>query len=300
MMKEVLKLSTCISIISKIGKSFWFLPFLFFLSFRSVLAQPVINEFSVDPPDDYDWVELYSPEEIDISGWKLGDETGVFKTFEDGTRLGPEIYLVIEKYRRLNNDKDTIFLYNPAGEVVDKIKYGYEGEVCLPSSDGSIARLPDGGNTYDRVRVHTKGIKNDSSYIDPCPTPPPVVSETPSPSFFVPSLSPRPSPSLLTSVQKTQTHSLLPSSLTLEKEGTQQASLQVLGVNLSGTEGSKLEVFDFTSFEPTPSGNGVEGLSLSNRIRIILPLFLVFVGIILIGVSIIWARKVRLKDEKEK
>ena len=146
-----------------------------------VSAQAVINEFSVLPTDKYDWVELYSPTTIDISGWKLADETGVFEIIPGGTSLGPGIYYTVTKYQRLDNDKDTIYLYDQSDNQKNVIKYGYVGEVCLPSADGSIARIPDGGNTYDRLLTNTKSLTNGISFTDPCPTPTPEPTSTPTP-----------------------------------------------------------------------------------------------------------------------
>lgn len=156
--------------------------FVFLFVFASkASAQVVINEFSVSPPDKYDWVELYSPEVVNISGWKLADETGVFETIPNGKSLGPGIYYIITKYQRLDNDKDTIYLYDQDDNRKDVIKYGYPGEVCLPSSDGSIARIPDGGNTYDRLLINTKNQTNGLVVTDPCPTPTPEPTNTPTP-----------------------------------------------------------------------------------------------------------------------
>ncbi len=156
--------------------------FVFLFIFASVVsAQVVINEFSVLPTDKYDWVELYSPTTIDISGWKLADETGVFEIIPGGTSLGPGIYYTVTKYQRLDNDKDTIYLYDQSDNQKNVIKYGYVGEVCLPSADGSIARIPDGGNTYDRLLTNTKSLTNGISFTDPCPTLTPEPTSTPTP-----------------------------------------------------------------------------------------------------------------------
>lgn len=144
---------------------------MFIFSTSDIKASVVINEFSVNPPDKQDWVELYSPDSVDISNWKVGDETGIFETIPAGTSLGPGIYHVISQYQRLDNVKDTIYIYDAEGIEKNSIKYGYLDSVCLPSTDGSIARIPDGGNTYDRLSVATKKATNGNTITDPCPTP---------------------------------------------------------------------------------------------------------------------------------
>ena len=146
-----------------------------------MFASPLINEFSVAPSDKYDWVELYSSESVDISGYKLADETGVFETIPASTTLGPGIYYVVSKYQRLDNEGDTIILKDTQDQTVDQISYGGEGEVCIPSSEGSIARIPDGGNVYDRLLVNSKGAANSQTATDPCPSPTPIPTNTSAP-----------------------------------------------------------------------------------------------------------------------
>ena len=160
--------------------SCFFLQFLFlFLFAPKALAQVVINEFSVVPPDKQDWIELYSIEVVDISNWIVADEAGEIERIPEGTILESGDYYLVSKYQRLNNDQDTIFLYDAEGKLIDSIKYGYQGEVCLPGPEGSIARIPDGAATYDRLAAHTKGAPNGSEVTDPCPTPTPEPTKTP-------------------------------------------------------------------------------------------------------------------------
>ncbi len=141
-------------------------------------AQVVINEFSVNPPDKQDWVEVFSSEVVDISDWSIGDKAGIFETVPDDVQLGPGIYYVFTQYQRLNNDKDSIYLYDENGKEVNSISYGDTGEVCLPSPEGSIARIPDGGNTIDRLLNHTKGQANGEVISDSCPIPTPTPNPT--------------------------------------------------------------------------------------------------------------------------
>lgn len=171
--------------------------FAFFCLPSAVCAQVVINEFSVNPSDKYDWIELFSTEVTNISNWKMADETGDFFTIPEGTSLGPGIYYIISKYQRLDNDKDTIYLYDKDNNLKNSIKYGYEGEVCLPSESGSIARIPDGNSTYDRLLTNTKEQSNGNIVTDPCPTPTPEPTATATAtaeSTVAPTATPTPSP----------------------------------------------------------------------------------------------------------
>lgn len=171
--------------------------FVFFCLPSAVCAQVVINEFSVNPPDKYDWIELFSTEVTNISNWKMADETGDFFTIPEGTSLGSGIYYIISKYQRLDNDKDTIYLYDKDNNLKNSIKYGYEGEVCLPSENGSIARIPDGNSTYDRLLTNTKEQSNGNIVTDPCPTPTPTPTPTAAPTeapTAAPTATPTPTP----------------------------------------------------------------------------------------------------------
>lgn len=156
--------------------------FVFLFIFASkVSAQVVINEFSSNTSSD--WVELYSPVEKDISGWILDDEdtkTDMF-TIPQQTIISAGGFYVANVSDRLNKAGDTIYLYDSGRNEVNKISYGGTGQVCTPSDNGSIAIIPDGGNTYDRLLTSTKGLTNGQSFTDPCPTPSPEPTNTPTP-----------------------------------------------------------------------------------------------------------------------
>jgi hypothetical protein len=156
-----------------------FLLVLFLVNCKPVSANALINEFSVQPEDKNDWIEIYSPDNLDISGWKVADSSGDFETIPQGTVIGPSIYYVVSQYQRLNNQNDTIYLKNPQNEIQDHISYGGAGQVCVPFATGSIARIPDGGNVFDRVSTPTKGSSNNSAVLDPCPSPTPVPTSAP-------------------------------------------------------------------------------------------------------------------------
>ena len=163
----------------KFGYTLSFIVFLFVICTKPTAAQVVINEISDQPADKYDWVELFSPTPVDISGWKVGDEAGVFETIPQGTQLGPNIYFVVSQYQRLDNESDTVILYNNSDVEINKIIYGKSNSVCVSSETGSIARIPDGGNTIDRLASNTKGSSNGELATDPCPTPTPVPTNSP-------------------------------------------------------------------------------------------------------------------------
>ena len=155
-------------------------------------AQVVINEFS--PLSSPDWVEVYnnSTESANLSTYKLQDAAGNILTLS-GTIL-PSGFAAFDWSNRLNNDGDTFSLYKNS-DVVMTVTYGGQGNVCIPSSLGSIAWIPDGGNTYDRLLVNTKELSNGLSFTDPCPTPTPEPTSTSTATpTSIPTSTPTPTP----------------------------------------------------------------------------------------------------------
>ena len=141
----------------------------------TVNAQVVINEFSYG--DSKDWIELYSPEDVDISNWVLDDlnssgeqtKSDIF-IIPQGTFIGSStssFYLIdTDKVSdRLNNNGDVLTLYNSnKSSIIDEIKYGNRSGVCIFGSTGSIGRLwqsgIEGTNWIDHFSNQTKGVTN--------------------------------------------------------------------------------------------------------------------------------------------
>jgi hypothetical protein len=161
---------------------FLILIFSFFFFPRNVFAQVVINEFSSSTSDD--WVELYSSEDVDISGWILRDSaSSEVKTLPASIFIGPSSskFYVIDASNRLNLDTDTVKIFkSDDSTLVDQITYGGDGNICAPNGDQTIGRLPDGTGSFVRFASATKGSENIAS-VDPCPTPTPSPSPTTTP-----------------------------------------------------------------------------------------------------------------------
>ena len=163
---------------------------------KNVLARVVINEFSSSSSND--WVELYSDEDIDISGWILRDNaSSIVKAIPKYTLIGPSgsvpKYYVIDASNRLNIDTDkVILLKSDDSTIVDQVSYGGEGKVCAPTGNQTIGRFPDGTGNFVRFSVATDWRENNAPQ-DPCPTPTP----TPTPSPIL-TTSPTPSPATAT------------------------------------------------------------------------------------------------------
>lgn len=266
------------------------LTFFIFVS-QNAYAQVLINEFSVQPADKNDWVEIYAYEPINISGWKLADSTGVFETFPEGTLLNTGDYKVVTQYQRLGNEGDTIILKNSLDQIKDQISYGGIGKVCIPAESESIARIPDGGNTIDKVSTPTKGSSNNLATLAPCPSPTPsptpTPTNTPSPSHTptptpTPSGTPTLTPTL--SVKNTPTPKVVLSptgkpSLTPEETGSEASivNADVAGFRFEDTTGltdnttKSAEVLGLSEENVSPFAYVLLGLGL---VFIVLSVFL--------------------------
>mgnify|MGYP001615522497 CR=1 FL=1 len=90
----------------------------------------VINEFFPNPvgkDTDAEWIELFNNgnSEINLSGWQMKDVSEKTFIFKNQT-IGAGEYIVFD-YKTtkisLNNDGETLFLYNRSGNLIDKAEY---------------------------------------------------------------------------------------------------------------------------------------------------------------------------------
>lgn len=265
-----------------------FFALIIFLLFpRFSFAQVVINEFSSSTSDD--WVELYSPQDVDVSGWVLDDDgtTTNMKVFDPGTSIGPSTnsYIVIEVGDRLNNNGDTIELFDNNNNKKDSITYAGIGNVCLPSTVGSVARVPNGGNTIDRLSISTKGVTNGESITDPCPTPTPIPTNSPT---STPTLTntPSPTPTLTPVPTNSPTKKLSPTQIPEPTETIENGDELVLGSSDSSGE------------SPTPTAK-MEKDDNSLGFPYLLPMVFIVIGVGFIATAVYLIIKSRKIDNDE-
>lgn len=242
---------------------------------KEINAQVVINEFSSDTSDD--WVELFSPEDVDISGWLLKDSgtSTAMETVAIGTIIGPSnsIHLSFNVGKRLNKSGDVITLISTDGvTVVDEIPYGDKGGVCLPTASGSAGRYPDGSSTVERFSVNTKGATNDSAILDLCPTPTPTSSPTDVPQ---PTDSPSPTQEPTATNVPTPFSTKVP---TKKPSETPEPTMELFGESENKTEG---EVLGKKASESGSSKNKEEENSNFPKAA----LFLIGGGVLFIGTA---------------
>lgn len=132
---------------------------LIFINQRTpIYAAIVINEIMPHPSSGSDWIELYNTEigEIDISGWKIEDSTGVLETFPEGTKTSSSSsYLQISKSNRLNNGGDLVRIKDKLGAVIDEKSYDKD-----PGVGVSIGRYPDGSSNWGILLASTPNSAN--------------------------------------------------------------------------------------------------------------------------------------------
>jgi len=128
---------------------------------RSVHAQLVLNEFYASPPAGEDeWVEIYNPSDqaVSFAGWQIAEtykgDIGNHESVGDELMIPARGFLVIVPSKlTLNNGGDTIYLYDPAGNLADSVTYP------TLTSTKAYARIPDGTDTWDK-QAPTPGTAN--------------------------------------------------------------------------------------------------------------------------------------------
>ncbi|KKQ37538.1 MAG: hypothetical protein US53_C0016G0006 [Candidatus Woesebacteria bacterium GW2011_GWA1_37_7] len=254
----------------------------------TVNAQVVINEFSSGSSHD-DWVELYNSgtQVVNLSSYILRDSTDTNKVEIKNIQnsLEPDSYLVIDLKNYLNKDGDKIRLLEilPDNSVVEKdiLLFGDKGGVCSPIESGTAGRYPDANNTIDRFKIDTKGGSNDSSLLDPCPTPTslPAATYTPTPK---PTATDKPTntPKPISTINPKNTTTLKPVS-------TSDSTSNISSENeANGDKKNESEIVlgvknDTNELSPTPFEEQVS----RNKFPLLAGVF-VFAGIVLIGGAI--------------
>lgn len=104
----------------------------------------VITEIVSDPEEGQnEWIELFNAtsEMVDLTDWSVADAAEKHTKLE-GT-VDANGYFVVESPKgKLNNDGDSVYLYDPAGNLIDSMSYGTE-ELDDPSKGESLALIDE-------------------------------------------------------------------------------------------------------------------------------------------------------------
>ncbi len=128
----------------------------------------IINEFLPNPvgkDTDGEWIELFnnSQEVIALDGWRIKDTSGKIFIFKN-QEINPGEYLVLD-YKTtkisLNNNGETIFLYNQKGDLIDR------AEFVGPAPEGkSLARQNNQFVFTDKPTPGKTNIFKDSTTLE--------------------------------------------------------------------------------------------------------------------------------------
>jgi len=106
-----------------------------------------------------EWIELYNQgdQTIFLAGWSLMDASGKKFTFADGHIASGNFFIITRPTTKisLNNDSDTITLFDANGVVVDTFAYSFSSSLA---QDVSLAR--DVHGTIERTNTPTPGAQN--------------------------------------------------------------------------------------------------------------------------------------------
>lgn len=136
----------------------------------------IINEFVCDPSEGgEEWIEIWNPYNnvINLAGWTVQDGSGAKTNLPDQLLGLHQFVLVTAPKGKLNNNGDTITLFDPTDAVIDEIMYGTDS---IPAADdpNSAARADDG--TWSETETPTPGWVNEiTTTIDPEPDPEPEI-----------------------------------------------------------------------------------------------------------------------------
>jgi len=114
----------------------------------------IINEFLPNPVGkdiEGEWIKLFNNGDaaVDVSGWQIKDASGktfVFSAANKNIIAGGKILTLDYKTTKisLNNNGETIFLYDKAGNLIDKAEYtgmAADGKVYIRAENGKFISI---------------------------------------------------------------------------------------------------------------------------------------------------------------
>jgi len=241
----------------------------FYIFPSNALALVMINEFS--PASSPEWVELYnsSSEPVDLTGWFLEDATN-HKENLNGT-LPANGYFVFERSSGwLNNSGgDVIYLKNTSSEAIDSIPYGESTLLEIPTSDKSIARIPNGSSSIYSKIIWTKNSENQFSTPTPESTPTEEPTLTPT---STPTKTSTPTPTKTATATPTKTATAKPTTTATPEETPIEESEAKNDINITGAD---------VKIETSPEGI-VAGASVTKKSPL-LSIFFIISGVGFLG-----------------
>lgn len=223
-----------------------------------ILAQSVnaegnilINEIFVHPGAGSEWVEIYNPDETDITGYWIDDDSDFGNDSGNSSKKSlsnvnqdNRKYMHLELSSVFNNSGDKVVLFDSSGNIVDQYEYTND-----PGIDVTIGRSPDGSGQFAQLSSPTKGQVNSGIAPTPIPTsqPTPTPTKVPTPTKSpTPTKIPTPGKSIYSATSSkaptlSPTTSKLAVNTTSKISPTKSASLSGIPTSILGIR-SKAEV----------------------------------------------------------
>lgn len=240
--------------------------FLFFVFPSKLSAQVIINEFV--PNADTEWVELFNTSDSAeyLKAYYIDDDTDFINDVGSHIKQLSDLNISSIQYpfydlkTFLNNDGDSVVLFDPDGNIVDQ--YTYSGK---PGSNVSIGRSPDHTGGFTILSSPTKGNENSAPMTTATSSPTDTATETQtaiSTQTNTPTLTPTKTP--------TPTKKATPTATPVAQETSDQENT-ILGLRN-----------ELTTEAPT---EGVEGETSGNNKLPPVALILIVAGTLVLGVS---------------
>ncbi len=134
--------------------AFLFFILCFFLS-KPVFAEPTIKITDFSSNSSPEWIQLTnnSSESINISNWYFKDLAGTVKTITN-TCISSNLTQTFDFSSYLNNDGDTVYLYNNTNELIDTFTYTTGVTKDKPTNTNTCA-LPTNTPTSTPIPTNT-------------------------------------------------------------------------------------------------------------------------------------------------
>ena len=212
---------------------------------RSYPAHSVlINEFVSDPVDGIEWIEIINSTNntIDLTGWTEKDGSTNKTVLPSQTLVPHDFFVLLNLKGKLNNDGDSIFLFDGTGIMIDAISYN---KTSAPAKGKSLARQENGA--WAETDPTPKEVNNSPEIYETTNNTPAVIN---------------PDPAVQNQVQGTDPDASAPSPVRLELATTLPDSVTDhpptpesphLASPLTG-RGTTLTVLDATELDDVPDG----------------------------------------------
>lgn len=245
---------------------------LFLFHFSVFASEVVINEFLPAPSTgNPEWVELYNASDSAdyLKFYYLDDDTSFDSDTGNSAKkvlinlnvTSPHFPFFVFTSAILNNDGDSVVLFDPSGTIVDQFTY-YDN----PGSDVVIGRYPDQTGQFTLVSTSTQGAGNTA----------PIPTSTPIPTL-TPTNTPAPTSAPVNTPVPTATNTPIPTNTPTRKPTP------------------TIEVTPTSIPSPTPAVLGVQDEKPQNNKPYIIALLFISIGCALLGAVFVIKNKLYLK-----